>query len=419
MEYTNPYELPQPPVDYTHNGTSYTLNNLLITQISSSGWYVLYYFNFRIGNATISFGCPENCHASLRPEEWFYSYSFGTTNPVVFQAPTLMLTGSRGFYLNEVIYATFPIYDTDGTTIIREADTPIKTLTVSNSPATGGHAISYPDPYQIYCPYDAGEDDCEEILQTDTTISLETTANTGYAFSHWVLNQGGSQSTYTSDMIAVTMDEDAELEAVYVPVLEFPLSGYISTTVPITAVMDHSLTGGFYTADGRNSEIKAFNDLIADGTEHSYGGNVYCYDTAETNPFLGLNYSYGSEICYDEHPGFDFAVANGTDVLAPFAGKLYWATTDLVNGNPSTYGTFYIDHENGYTTWFLHCSGLTSAVATEVTQDGYAVVARGDHIAESSDKGSSGSYHLYFEVRKDGVDDEHVIDPYGWELWEE
>jgi septal ring factor EnvC (AmiA/AmiB activator) len=47
------------------------------------------------------------------------------------------------------------------------------------------------------------------------------------------------------------------------------------------------------------------------------------------------------------------------------------------------------------------------------------VVARGDHIAESSDKGSSGSYHLYFEVRKDGVDDEHVIDPYGWELWEE
>jgi murein DD-endopeptidase MepM/ murein hydrolase activator NlpD len=287
----------------------------------------------------------------------------------------------------------------------------------------GGGVSDYPTGENILCGIDSYEI-CQASFPLNTQVTLNAYQNEGYEFSHWEINDLAMADVDGS--IDVTMSENKNVKAVFVPVLGFPLNGYTSTTVPISAVMDHSLSSGFYTTDGRNNEVEAFNGLIANGTQHSYNGNVYCYDTTNTNPFPGLNYVYTyplenrSEICYDEHPGFDFAVVNGTNVLAPFAGRLYQATTDLINGNPGTFGTFYIDHENGYTSWFLHCSGLTQSVLDQIQQKGYADVSKGDHIAESGNEGPEGTpYHLHFEVRKDGVDDEHVIDPYGWELWEE
>ena len=112
------------------------------------------------------------------------------------------------------------------------------TLTVATEPSVGGYVMSYPNPNQIYCPYDAGDDDCEEVLQTDSQITLEAYENTGYVFDHW---DDGS-TCYESNPITITMSSDVSLEAVYVPVLEFPLSGTLSSRTIMSDFGDDWIT---------------------------------------------------------------------------------------------------------------------------------------------------------------------------------
>jgi hypothetical protein len=294
----------------------------------------------------------------------------------------------------------------------------IASLTITRSPEAGGGVASLDEAETIQCGVNSN-DYCEASLPLNSEIELQAfPSSLDYAFAYWLV--GTTQ--YTDNPHTFVMSEGRSVTAVFKPEFTFPLYGYSPTTVPISAVMDHSVFDHtpvqFYQTD---DIVKAFNGEIGDKDfDYLFISGVWGYTmNEEEDTFLsGYNYTEGRYLFYDGHAGFDFAVSTGTDVLAPFSGKLYWSTTDLVNGNPGTYGTFYIDHENGYTTWFLHCSGLTSAVATEVIQNGYAVVAKGDHVAESSDKGAPGSYHLHFEVRKGGVDDENVIDPYKEGLWE-
>ncbi|MDP1884803.1 MAG: M23 family metallopeptidase [Candidatus Moranbacteria bacterium] len=183
------------------------------------------------------------------------------------------------------------------------------------------------------------------------------------------------------------------------------------------SVFDHTPVQFYQTDD----IVEAFNGQIGDkqyGSRLTDGVWGYLMNIGEDDFLAGYNYTEPKEyLFYDGHPGYDFAVPAGTDVLAPADGKLYWAMSDPVNGDVSGFGTFYIDHGNGNTTWFLHCSGLTQDVLDEIQQNGYATVYQGDHIAESSNKGTSG-YHLHFEVRLNGIDDANVIDPYKEDMWE-
>jgi hypothetical protein len=289
-------------------------------------------------------------------------------------------------------------------------------LTVSPDPVTGGGVASSDD--EIQCGVNQ-LNYCQTEYPLDSEIELTAYPNTDYAFAYWKWNGGASSSTNNPETF--TMDGELDLTAVFKPLFTFPLYGYTPTTVPISAVMDHSVLDTtpvqFYQTD---DIVRAFNGEIGDkqyGYSYTNGVWGYLMNLNEDEFLSGHTYTEGSYLFYDGHPGFDFAVSAGTDVLAPFDGKLYWATSDPVNGSPGTFGTFYIDHENGYTTWFLHCSGLVSAVATEVQQNGFAQVTKGDHIAESGNTGTTG-YHLHFEVRKGGVDDENVIDPFQKELWE-
>jgi len=415
---------------FTESDITYT--DVVAYYMPEYNYYFIYYFSAPI----------RDCIQEIEGYDYNYNcYARGDSNPSQIQMKDVKYLNSEtpnitnGFFMNtspQMVLATNQLsFDNVITTVdflyrdlslaLAANYSPSVSLSISRSPEVGGGVSDYPAGENIYCGIN-GYNLCQAVFSLDTQVTLDAYPNEGYAFSHWEINDLAMADV--DGTIVVPMSENKNVVAVFVPEFGFPLSGYTSTTVPISAVMDHSLTGGFYTADGRNNQVEAFNGLIANGTQHSYSGSVYCYDTTNTNPFPGLNYWYiytdesRSEICYDEHPGFDFAVGNGTNVLAPFAGKLYWATTDLVNGNPGTFGTFYIDHENGYTSWFLHCSGLTQGVLDQIQQKGYADVSKGDHIAESGNQGSS-AYHLHFEVRKGGVDDEHVIDPYGWELWEE
>jgi uncharacterized repeat protein (TIGR01451 family) len=207
--------------------------------------------------------------------------------------------------------------------------------------------------------------------------------------------------------------------------LTFPLGNYNPFSVPVRAVMDHSVvttsTAGtspstlkFYVKDGK---VKAFNGEFGNKLfgAKSLDPNDCCvgYENRDGTPFLAdvLNYTGGKYLFFDGHAGYDFAVSKGTIVKATGSGKLFKAKTDPVNGGSfSVYGTFYINHGNGYYSWYLY-TNLNKAILSQIDSLGYAVVVRGQNIGSTS-----GSY-LHLDVRKGGTQPENVIDPYKENLW--
>ena len=90
------------------------------------------------------------------------------------------------------------------------------------------------------------------------------------------------------------------------------------------------------------------------------------------------------------HNGVDIAVNTGTSIKA-FAGGV----VDYIGDSP-IYGLYtQIDHGNGVTSFYAHCSQL-------LVQQGQ-VVSAGDIIALSGATGNATGPHLHFELKKEGV----------------
>lgn len=72
---------------------------------------------------------------------------------------------------------------------------------------------------------------------------------------------------------------------------------------------------------------------------------------------------------------------------------------------------FYIKHDNGYSTWYLHAKDFASPIKEALVKDGYfQVVTLEKPIAYVGDKGAaSGAFHLHFGVRRGNT----VVDAYG------
>jgi len=153
-------------------------------------------------------------------------------------------------------------------------------------------------------------------------------------------------------------------------------------------------------------------------------------------------------LSYNGHSGYDYSYSKNTVIHAPADGTLWIPANDTINGNSwqwvtdpvtgettrgpsctSPWGgwhTFYIDHGNRYTTWFLHSDRLYESLTNPLPNDDcrgsklnapikIGEVKRGDPVAYSGNfaYGQNGgvSDHVHFEVRLNG----QVIDPYGWE----
>ena len=98
---------------------------------------------------------------------------------------------------------------------------------------------------------------------------------------------------------------------------------------------------------------------------------------------FGNRYIFGK---YSFHGGIDIANSAGTDIVAADGGIVTFSGT---SGN---YGKLIIiDHQNGYKTYYAHCSKLLVGVG--------AKVHKGQHIAEMGTTGRSTGNHLHFEVR--------------------
>lgn len=96
-------------------------------------------------------------------------------------------------------------------------------------------------------------------------------------------------------------------------------------------------------------------------------------------------YRWGSEF----HTGLDIAKASGSAIVASDGGTVTLARR---NGN---YGNcVIIDHGNGYSTLYGHCSKLLVTKGQKV--------AKGEKIALVGSTGRSTGPHLHFEVKKNG-----------------
>jgi len=207
--------------------------------------------------------------------------------------------------------------------------------------------------------------------------------------------------------------------------LAFPLKGYTAYTAPVAAVMDHSVLEQkpikFYRP---GTVIKAFNGETGDkaygykyldhwqqdwlACMNSNGTDFFPPDAAGTRP---LNYLNGPWLSFAGSPGYDYRVPDLTPVLATADGKLFKAETDPVNGGGyDTFRNSYIDHQNGYYSWYLFAA-LTPDVLAQISANGFAQVAKGQVI------GYTIIDHLHFEVRLHGIGHRHVVDPYKLGLW--
>jgi hypothetical protein len=262
-------------------------------------------------------------------------------------------------------------------------------------------------------PSHTGEYDrsIENVFTFDVTFTAVSPGS--HIFSIPVLVDGGTMAT-EQDVILVG------------GLLGFPLPGYTPSTAPVSAVMDNSVLERtsieFYVP---GDVIKAFNGETG---EKQYGvmymdpwGQYWpAYKNSTGTDFFPpspsgvrpLNYLNGQYLSYSGMPGYNYEVPEGTPVLATADGKLYKAVTDPVNGaGYDYYNNSYIDHQNGWYSWYLYAP-LSPAILAEINLNGYAQVTKGQII------GNTTGDHLHFEVRCNGNDHQNVVDPYKLGLWQ-
>jgi murein DD-endopeptidase MepM/ murein hydrolase activator NlpD len=138
-------------------------------------------------------------------------------------------------------------------------------------------------------------------------------------------------------------------------------------------------------------------DYTTDGFVHIYNG--------ERKPATGYPTYTGEPYPYDGHDGWDFSMKEWTDVLAAAPGKVVVSEDNWKDGG---YGhVIIIKHSNDYYTMYAHLRQRL------VFEDDPVTV--GQHIGESGDSGSPGSYHLHFGVRHGGyLNTNYSVDPFGW-----
>ena len=130
----------------------------------------------------------------------------------------------------------------------------------------------------------------------------------------------------------------------------------------------------------------------------------------------------GQAVNYEDHPGYDYRAAYGSDVYAVANGIVVSSSggvcvlKGMTGSTCADWGAMGIDHENGIVSQYLHLSSL-------LVKAGDRVVA-GQKIGLSGETGVPKAPHLHFETLKRRVgyanndyqpDSFAYVDPYGFD----
>ena len=213
---------------------------------------------------------------------------------------------------------------------------------------------------------------------------------------------------------------DYTYTAAGIKLIVFPIPNRIYSTVSINSVFDHSMNTPYCSDNivvaytGEEGRIIYGSKLVGN---INGCGNLYGFKNGNATVFsVGGQYTGAGTpqyLSYDGHPGYDYRTTDQcpgdlrvtTDCPTGILGqiRIRAAADGRVSTIVPSYGRIQIDHGDGYETWYMHLSKIDVAV-------GQSVMA-GDYIGISGDTGSTGSPHLHFEVRLNGI----PVDPYGWQ----
>ncbi len=147
------------------------------------------------------------------------------------------------------------------------------------------------------------------------------------------------------------------------------------------------------TETGRRVVSEPITEVIVLGTSAAPTKNPSGSFIWPTNAPVGVSSAYGGRMLfgsYDYHRGLDIPNWYGCDIWAADSGVVTYA------GYNGSYGYYVvIDHGDGITTLYAHCSKLYAKAGDEVVQ--------GDVIAAIGSTGVATADHLHFEIAIDGA----------------
>ncbi|MFF6984208.1 M23 family metallopeptidase [Streptomyces sp. NPDC008343] len=104
------------------------------------------------------------------------------------------------------------------------------------------------------------------------------------------------------------------------------------------------------------------------------------------------SYAQAGGMWQSTHSGQDFAVPNGTDVMAAHGGTVVKAGGNGAGDGPAYGNAVVIKHGNGTFSQYAHLSRIDVKIGQ--------IVKTGQHIAKSGNTGNSSGPHLHFEIRR-------------------
>lgn len=150
---------------------------------------------------------------------------------------------------------------------------------------------------------------------------------------------------------------------------------------------------------------RAIDEYIAQHASTSTGSGSGVVDSSTNFSFplkasgVYISSAYGGRYIFGKwegHGGTDFCISGGSYGASIYASRGGTVIYTDPTGKQTTYGKYIIiDHGDGYTTIYAHCSQIL------VSQG--QTVSRGQLIGKVGDTGRVTGPHLHFEVRKDNV----------------
>lgn len=146
--------------------------------------------------------------------------------------------------------------------------------------------------------------------------------------------------------------------------------------------------------DAKMKELEELERNLNSSGSSEYDGSKLQWP-APSSKRITSNYGYRLHPIYNTyklHSGIDIGAGSGSAIVAAESGTVILSSYGYNGG----YGNYIIiNHGNGLTTRYAHCSSLNVSVGQKVT--------RGQVIAAVGSTGASTGPHLHFEVRINGA----------------